>query len=497
MRIAPVLEEPFPEIPLMLSTIVRKEILENILSYRFPLFLIITGILIPISLYVNHLDYSKRVNDRNEQVRLANDALSSSRMWDIHFGTIPLKGFRPPSPLSIFATGFENSLPRFYEFQPDGFKAGETSIADESILSVIGKLDFLFIMQMVVSLIVLLFASDLVAGEKELGTLRGILSNSVPRHSLLMGKLLGGYVAVWLPFVIAFLLGMIVLSVTSFPLSEPHISVRILVIFVSASIFILGYFTLGLMISASAARSRTALIAILLAWIVFQLVIPKASDLIASIVYPIRTETVVSMQKSLTVKTLDDEKARLLGKEYERIFGKGSAPGNNPEKSPQQDQWVSIKGGVDKQYRDRKAEQVRQLDDAHKRERTIQQSIANGLSLISPSAAFTRFVSDLCGTGELDKEKYSTAVTLQQQTLDALLYSHVDKTTLILPSGGTSSSSSIDQFVDLKSLPAFEVGKTTLSEVVVGNLGSFISLAFWLVAPFAVAYVRFLRYDVR
>jgi ABC-type transport system involved in multi-copper enzyme maturation permease subunit len=481
----------------MLSTIIRKEILENILSYRFPLFLVITAILVPTSLYVNQLDYSKRVNDRNEQVRLANDALSSSRMWDIHFGTIPLKGFRPPSPLSIFATGFENSLPRFYEFQPEGFKAGETSIADESILSIIGKLDFLFIIQMVVSLIVLLFASDLIAGEKELGTLRGILSNSIPRHSLLIGKLLGGFVAIWLPFVIAFLLGIILLSVTSFPLSDPRISMRILVIFISASIFILGYFTLGLMISASAARSRTALIAILLAWIVFQLVIPKASDLIASIAYPIRTETVVSMQKSLIVKTLDDEKARVLGKEYEAIFGKGSAPGNNPEKSPKQDQWVAYKTGVDQQYRERKLDQLRQLEDGHRRERQVQQSIASALSLVSPSAAFTRFVTDLCGTGESDKEKYSTAVALHQQTLDAALYSHVNKTTLILPSGGTSSSSSIDQFVDLKSLPAFEVGKATFSEVVVNNVGSLISMAFWLIAPFAVAYVRFLRYDVR
>jgi hypothetical protein len=194
----------------MLRTIIKKEILENILSYRFPLFLIICVVLIVSSLYVNYLDYSKRVSDYNEQVRLTSNALAASRMWDVVSGSVPLKGFRAPSALSIFAHGFERSLPEYYEFQSDGFKPGETAIGDESILSIFGRFDFVFTVQMVISLIVLLFASDVISGEKENGTLRSILSNSVPRHSLLLGKLFGGYVAVWMPLVIAVLLGVIV-----------------------------------------------------------------------------------------------------------------------------------------------------------------------------------------------------------------------------------------------------------------------------------------------
>ena len=206
----------------MLKTIVKKELLENIFSYRFPLFFLICAVLIVSSLYVHYLDYSKRVSDYNEQIRIARDELASSRVIDLHFGRVPLKGFLPPSPLSIFATGFETSLPKFYEFQAEGFKPGETSIGDESVLSVFGKFDFIFIVQMVISLIVLLFASDLIASEKELGTLRGILSNSVPRHTLLMGKLWGGFIAVWLPFVMTFLLGIILLGIVAPAASCKH-----------------------------------------------------------------------------------------------------------------------------------------------------------------------------------------------------------------------------------------------------------------------------------
>ena len=112
-------------------------------------------------------------------------------------------------------------------------------------------------------------------------------------------------------------------------------------------------------------------------------------------------------------------------------------------------------------------------------------------------ASVTRFLTDLCGTGEIDKEKYQAAVKAHQQTLDAELYGHVNKTTLILPGGGSGSSSSIDKFVDLKTLPEFSMTRASFSEVLTGNAGSLISIAFWLVAPFAVAYVKFLRYDVR
>ncbi len=481
----------------MLKTIIKKELYENILSYRFPLFFLICAILVLSSLYVHDLDYSKRINDYNEQMRLATDALASSRMWDILSGTIPLKGFRPPSPLSIFAGGFETSLPRFYEFQADGFKQGETSVRDESVLSIFGKFDFIFIIQMVISLIVLLFASDLIAGEKELGTLRGILSNSVPRHSLLIGKLIGGYIAVWLPFVITFLTGTILLGIMSFPLSTVQIFTRLLVIFASSSVFLLVYFTLGLMISASSSRSRTALVAILLVWIFFQLVIPKLSDMVASLVHPIKTETVVSMQKSLVVKTLDTEKAKALGKEYETLFGRGYPFKIDPEPAAKRAGWAAFMKETEEQYRGKKTEQLRNLEDAYRRDKHNQQLIADRLSLISPSAAFTRFLTDVCGTGEADKENYFEAVQSYQRTLDTALYSHVNKTTLVFPSGGTASSSSIGEFVDLKALPAFSIKKANLAEVVARNLMSLLALAFWLVFPFAAAYVRFLKYDVR
>jgi ABC-type transport system involved in multi-copper enzyme maturation permease subunit len=481
----------------MLNTIIKKEVLENILSYRFPLFFLICAALILSSFYVNYLDYAKRVNDYNEQMRLTGNALTSSRMWDVVSGSVPLKGFRQPSPLSILAHGFEGTLPTYFEFQADGSKQGDTPFNDESILSVHGKFDFVFIIEMVVSLIVLLFASDAIAGEKELGTLRGMLSNSVARHSVLVGKLIGGSIAAWLPLLITFLVGITLLSVTAFPLFETAILTKVIIVFLSASVFMLIYFTIGMMISASFARVRTSLVVILLVWIFFQLIVPKLSDMIASVVYPIRTEITVSMEKSLVARTLDEEKGKLLGKQYEAIFGRGASVTSNPEPSPRQVEWDGFKKEVEQRFQERRSKQIKDIEDIYRHEKQKQQQIANALSLISPSASFARLITDLCGTGEIDKLKYLEAVHSHEQTLNSELYSHVKRTTLILPSGGTASTSSIEQMVDLKTLPAFSIPKTSLAEVITGNLGSLISLAFWLVVPFAVAHVRFLKYDVR
>lgn len=294
----------------MLTTIIKKEVLENIFSFRFPLFFLICVILIPLGLYVNNLDYAKRVRDYNEQTRLAKEAASAAQIGDVMSGALALKGFRYPSPLSVFAQGFESTLPRFYDFKQDGYKQGETSVGDESILSVQGKLDFVFIIQMVISLVVLLFASDVVAGEKESGTLRGILSNRVPRDSLLIGKITGGYLALWVPFVVALLIGILVLTFSSFPFFGGDVPLRVLTIFLSGSIFLLTYFTLGIMVSASSDKTRTALVVILLLWVFFQLIVPKGSDMIASVLYPVRTETEASLEKTLAASSLDDEAAR-------------------------------------------------------------------------------------------------------------------------------------------------------------------------------------------
>ncbi len=481
----------------MLTTIIKKEILENILSYRFLLLLVICVLLIPLGIYVNKLDYTKRVADYNEQSRLAAEAASTAQMQDVMAGTMNLKGFRQPSELSVFAQGFENTLPKYYEFKQGGYKAGETSIRDESILSIAGKFDYLFIIQMIISMIILLFASDVIAGEKETGTLRGIFSNNVSRDTLLLGKISGGFLSSWLPYLVAFLIGMLVLMITGFPPLSGRIPVKIIFIFCLSSLFILTYYSLGIMISSTAHKTRTALMIILLLWGFLQLIVPKMSDMVASLIHPVRTETALSLEKQLIASSNDDEMAKALGRQYLAIFGTSEMRmGQQQEETPEQAKWASAKKEIEQKYYDLKTQQLKALDDAYLQEKATQEAIATNLSFLSPSAAFARLLTDVCSTGEIEKSKYLTAVRAHQAALDDELFGRIKRTMLRFPDGRTAITFS-EEPINFKSLPLFSVSPTPLAEVFKADWLSLVSLIFWLIVPFALAYVRFLKYDVR
>lgn len=481
----------------MLSTIIIREIFESIYNYRFLFFLIIGVTLIPIGLYVNEVNYSKRLSDYHEQVRLETKAISSAQVWDLLSGTVPLKGFLEPAPLGVFTQGLEKSLPQFYTFKPGGYEKGAAPSGEGPASSELGLMDFAFMVQLVISLIVLIFGADAVSGEKEMGTLRNVLSNSIPRDTVLFGKLIGGYAAIWFPFALALVAGILVLSLTSFPLYDGEILVRILLIFVTSSVFILIYFSIGMMISSSTARTRTSLIAIVVAWTFLQLIVPKVSSMIAALVYPIKTETVVSVEKSLATNTLENEKSKLLGKQYQEIFGKDTMLTSDIGSSAKELDWNSFREKVVRSYREKETEQIHSIDEAYEREKGIQQSIGTDISLISPSAAFDYLITDFCNTGISDKEKYVEAIKTHQQTLDRELFNLVERTPLTFPSGRTGAFVSFREVPDLKSLPSFSVQRAGLSDAFSKNVNSLISLIFWLIVPFAVAYKRFLEYDVR
>jgi ABC-type transport system involved in multi-copper enzyme maturation permease subunit len=480
----------------MLKNILRKELLENIHSYRFPLFALICVVLIPLGMSVNNAQYAKRLKDYNEQVRLADEAFSGLKVQDVMAGRVAIKGFRPPSQLAIFAQGLENALPRYYQFGQDGYTQGESSSGEETLSSTQGKLDFVFLIQMVISLVGLLFASDMISGEKESGTLRAMLANRLPRDTLLAGKIEGGYLALWVPFLVAFLLGAVVLMLGAFPLFAGGAAGRVLVIFLATSLFVLTYFTIGIAVSTSAAKARTSLVAILIVWAAFQLIIPKLGDMVARLVYPVRTETEISLQKSLLVRSLDMDQAKELGRQWDLVFGSLSQEARDKQDSPENKKWEPIRDDIQQRTREKKSQQLAAIDETYTQERRRQQNLAVNLSLISPSAAFARLLADVCGTGELERAKYLEAVRAHQKALDNELFSKV-KRTLMIHEGGQMSMGFSAMPVDASKLPKFSITPATMAEAFKANVRSLLSLLFWLIAPFAFAYAKFIKYDVR
>jgi hypothetical protein len=114
----------------------------------------------------------------------------------------------PPTPLGIFAKGLDENLCRSWELQRVGI---EISYERQKSLNHLFKLftvpDLLYIVKVILSLCAMLFAFDIVCGEKETGTLRQSLSNTVKRPILIFGKWAGGFISFILPFFMAVLSG--------------------------------------------------------------------------------------------------------------------------------------------------------------------------------------------------------------------------------------------------------------------------------------------------
>jgi ABC-type transport system involved in multi-copper enzyme maturation permease subunit len=323
-----------------------------------------------------------------------------------------------------------------------------------------------------------------------------MLANRLPRDSLLAGKIGGGYLALWIPFLVAFLLGAVVLMLAALPLFSGDATARVLLIFLTTSLFILTYFTIGIAVSTSVAKARTSLVAILIIWAAFQLIIPKLSDMAAGLIYPIRTETAVSLEKSLLTRSIDLETAKELGRQSAAIFaGVPQEVQDNPD-SPERKKWDAARGDIEQRAKDRKASELGAIDETFLQQKRRQQNLAFNLSLISPSAAFARFIADVCGTGELERTKYIEAVKSHQKALDNELFGKVKRTVMLRPNGETVLMFQAMP-IDAQKLPKFSITRASVGEVFKGNWPSLISLLFWLIGPFTFAYFKFIKYDVR
>src|SRR5437867_1105161 len=132
----------------MIGHIARKEILENVMTYRF---FILTGmllVLMVISIVISYGDYALRM----EHYNLTRPGPGSSN------------AMLPPNPLSIFAKGAEANIGRLYWIHPGNIEVESSQQSINRLFSLFTVPDILFIIKVVLSLIALLFAFDAITG---------------------------------------------------------------------------------------------------------------------------------------------------------------------------------------------------------------------------------------------------------------------------------------------------------------------------------------------
>ncbi len=300
----------------MLITLIQKEIMHQILSIRFIALLLMCLLLVPLTLHINYHNFLQNQINYQESVKLSG-AEAEEKPPDAPDPDLEVsKLFLEPTPLSVFANGLEESLPSYLGMTRNGVKQGSTSIADAPLSSALGNLDFLFVVSTVFSLLALLFTFDAVAGEREAGTLRITLANSLSRDLFLWGKLIGGYIVFVVPFLVSFLLGLLMLVSQGFPLGESDIFLRILSLTLTSLLYIGVFFAIGTVISTYLDSSKTALIVAFTVWVLAVLITPRVGFLTAKLIAPTRPVQSVYMEKTAIRNNLNAEKDAIVVKKY-------------------------------------------------------------------------------------------------------------------------------------------------------------------------------------
>ena len=480
----------------MLTTLIQKEIMHHILSVRFIALLLMCALLIPLTLSINYRRYSQNLTDYQESVKRTRTEAEENPPNAQDPNTEVSKFFLKPTPLSVFANGLEEALPTYLGMTRNGVRQGSAGISQASVAYALGNLDFLFIVGTVFSLLALLFTSDAVAGEREAGTLRINLSNPLPRDVFLWSKLIGGYIVFVIPFLVSFLLGLLLIVWQGFPLGEFKIAMPVLGLTLISLLYIAVFFAIGVVISTYLDNSKTALIVAFTFWVFAVLIAPRGAFVVAKLVTPTRTQQAVYMEKAALHNNLTKDKQDKINKKMALAFESGGTAHislNDPETQKRLDK---LRGPIEEQFRLEFQNQAGKIDRDYQREKKRQEQVGEMLSRIAPTSSLTYFAMNLTQTGKLKRDTYFQTGERYYDQLDDTYFSTISDDALaqmlqIINQANDSAESETDKILPPPTLTEPSLSDTLRRSAVDVFLLGFLALAFT-----AVAFLKFFRSDI-
>ncbi len=334
----------------MFISIIKREFQDNLFSFKFSLTLIVFLVLFLTSAYLMTEDYQKRVDQYSSEKSAQEGEL------DEH----------PPIPLSLMAKGLDNSMGYDQQHNP--------------LFSIFDTLDFMYIVKVALSLMAVFFSFGVISGEKENGTLALTMSNPISRSKVILGKWIGNYAALIVPFLLAAIVELLVISFSGSISADGEVWARMALIILTSLIYISVFFGLGVFISAITQKASTSLIIALLAWAV----------LVSRGIVDVPSVQETEQKKDAIQHEMYNETARKLGEklisddeETQKLWG---------------DTWERI--GAEK----------KKLDDQRRQKLRRRVSIAKDMTRISPSLSYVFATTALAHTGIEDKQSYEDLV---------------------------------------------------------------------------------------
>ena len=189
--------------------------------------------------------------------------------------------YREPNPYLFLAEGGDRARPNGIIIKPGGvFDAMPSGIRNHRMPDT-SDLDWAFIIKLVGSIYVILLGFRQLSGERESGTLKLVLSNSIGRGSLLAAKYLAVMSASVIPLVIGILFSLIILGVAGVPVLSlagmSSVALMMIISFAYLSIFA----ALSLLVSSLFRDSSVVLLVLLIIWVCGSIAVPNTAGILA------------------------------------------------------------------------------------------------------------------------------------------------------------------------------------------------------------------------
>ncbi len=487
----------------MLKTIIAREFLNNILNLRFMIGLVLCIIVTVACIMILAHDYQQELADYNRRVNLQDEFLSNYATKGRMFRTIPHQ--KPPErfrPLIIGISGNENSK----------------SFDDNPLPILFPHLDFLFIVTIIMSLLAILFSYDAVTGERQSGTLRLVISNSISRTTILFGKLVGGTASLLIPFIMALLVGLLYISINPVIQWDSSAWAEFGLLTATSITFITLFYLLGLMVSTFSRYSSTSILNCLFLWVLLILVIPNVCPYISAQLrrVPSIRETqrqaeeieqacreVRRQRRKEIVNKFRSDYGGLFSKLESLGFGKilddeigdrekvEELAAADPEFKAMVDAFRRELEQASSEFRDTVRQEQGKLWGNLNKKAAAQTRFAKNLACISPFANFVYVARGLTGTGLSSLEYFDQAKAEYRKRF----WRHVFKKEREAKKNDPTFRD--DSFLDLGDYPRLEFKEEALKDKLGEVLPYWGILVLFNVVFFVAAFAGFMIYDVR
>ncbi len=377
----------------MIRQIAKKEIHHNLTTLRFALMVI----LLPVLFIVNALIYSfgsggyamqmdnynrRGTENRDHVIKYADQSLAELALVG------PGEMRKRPSRLMFCAGGVDEVVSRSIKMKSEGTISRSGGGKDEDykwrsplkleykVESASGapttrvKINWVFI-GVLMSFFAILFTFDTIAEERASGTLSLMMSNTISRGQVLLGKYLGAFVTLMVPLIISILMNLLIIYVLGdipFGTSE---WLRILAMVGLFALLVSIFIFLGLFFSSRVSNAITSLVWLLLTWVFLAFVFPSLLGTFVGNLNPIPSVDEISMRRRAQLDQIDDE-----WKEGENKLKKAPAI-EYPSRTRTWAEYFTAIGDTEKQ-----------IADQHIDQQLRQVQLARDLTQISPIATF-------------------------------------------------------------------------------------------------------------